>query len=655
MADTAAVVLANAAGVTLNLAASETIGSLSGGGAAGGNVALNNRTLTTGDASSTSYGGVIGGTGGLVKQGAGTFTLTGTSTYTGATGVSGGTLALSGATGAATGGAFAVNSGARLLLDNSAANNNNRIAGALTLNGGEFVVLGNAAANTTETLGALTLATGYSTITLDPNAATNTRVTFASLARTAGATGLFRGTNLGANTVASQTAGTSSIVFTTAPALTGAGNAGTATVGIVTGAIGAGGASGSTSAGTDFVTYNPPTGTVNGLRPLLVTEYTATPAANVNLKLTANRTADDTFTINSLLLAGGVTYNYDATAGANTLTIASGNVFSTGGANSIQPTQTTGAIAFGATEVKVFTVSDLTFGSNAPITGTGVFSKSGSGVLIENRNVARTGGIIVNSGILRSGINSAFASQAMTVRAAGTLDLNGFNNTISTLTLESGANVRRERHHWHGHADSRWERNAQRERHRYHWRDGERQPRVGHDADCHGEQRYGRGRSHHRRSRQRRRRHYQVGRWHACALRREHLHRSNHHQRQRRHAEREHPRERRRREQHRRFDQRRDEPGARYERHVAIRRRHRVHQPQLHAHGGPDEHRECHERGNQPHDERRERRKHGCAHQARRRDTDAVRAERPHRRDDGRRGHAGGGREQCTRHRWRDG
>ena len=60
--------------------------------------------------------------------------------------------------GSATGSNLTVNAGSRLLLDNSAANNNNRVAGTLTLNGGEFAVTGNAAANTTETLGALSIA-----------------------------------------------------------------------------------------------------------------------------------------------------------------------------------------------------------------------------------------------------------------------------------------------------------------------------------------------------------------------------------------------------------------------------------------------------------------------------------------------------------------
>ena len=71
---------------------SETIGSLAGGGAAGGNVTLGAGTLTTGTATSTTYAGVISGTGGLTKVGTGVFTLTGNNTYTGTTTVSAGTL-----------------------------------------------------------------------------------------------------------------------------------------------------------------------------------------------------------------------------------------------------------------------------------------------------------------------------------------------------------------------------------------------------------------------------------------------------------------------------------------------------------------------------------------------------------------------------------
>ena len=94
IADTAAVVLANTSGGVLTLSSSEAIGSLSGGGTTGGNVALGANTLATGNASSTTFAGVIGGTGSLVKFGTGTFTLTGTNTYSGNTTINAGTLAI---------------------------------------------------------------------------------------------------------------------------------------------------------------------------------------------------------------------------------------------------------------------------------------------------------------------------------------------------------------------------------------------------------------------------------------------------------------------------------------------------------------------------------------------------------------------------------
>ncbi|MFI5011657.1 MAG: autotransporter domain-containing protein [Hyphomicrobiales bacterium] len=70
------------------------IGSLAGAG----KVMLGSATLTTGlDATSTSFSGTITGSGGLIKAGAGTFTLSGVDTYAGGTNVQGGTLAVTNA------------------------------------------------------------------------------------------------------------------------------------------------------------------------------------------------------------------------------------------------------------------------------------------------------------------------------------------------------------------------------------------------------------------------------------------------------------------------------------------------------------------------------------------------------------------------------
>ena len=90
-----AVTLANVAGTTLDLHNfSNTIAALSGGGTTGGSVTLGSGTLTTGNGSSTTFAGSISGTGGLTVQGAGTFILSGTNSFTGTTLVTSGVLAL---------------------------------------------------------------------------------------------------------------------------------------------------------------------------------------------------------------------------------------------------------------------------------------------------------------------------------------------------------------------------------------------------------------------------------------------------------------------------------------------------------------------------------------------------------------------------------
>lgn len=88
--------LSTATAVTVSTAArfdlndtSQTIGSLAGGGA----ILLGGGTLTSGGSNaSTTFSGVVSGTGGLTKAGTGTLTLSGVSTFTGATNVAGGTL-----------------------------------------------------------------------------------------------------------------------------------------------------------------------------------------------------------------------------------------------------------------------------------------------------------------------------------------------------------------------------------------------------------------------------------------------------------------------------------------------------------------------------------------------------------------------------------
>ena len=123
----------------------ETIGSLSGAG----NVNLGNRTLTIDGAVSTTFSGEISGAGGsLIKAGTGTLTLSGASTYTGATNVNGGTLMVEGSLGDT---ATAVADGATLGGSGS-------IAGDVTVQDGGTLAPGSSAG--TLTLGSLSLSGG---------------------------------------------------------------------------------------------------------------------------------------------------------------------------------------------------------------------------------------------------------------------------------------------------------------------------------------------------------------------------------------------------------------------------------------------------------------------------------------------------------------
>lgn len=127
------------AGATLDLNNfDQTIGSLAGAG----NVTFGSGRLTVGsDNSSTSFSGVMSGTGGLTKTGSGVFTVSGVNTYTGSTNISAGTLRTAVANAFAPAGAFTVATGALFDL-----NDFNQRFGSLAGSGG--VTLGAAALTT---------------------------------------------------------------------------------------------------------------------------------------------------------------------------------------------------------------------------------------------------------------------------------------------------------------------------------------------------------------------------------------------------------------------------------------------------------------------------------------------------------------------------
>ena len=138
---------------------SQTIGSLAG--VEGSNVNLENNILTTGgDNTSTTFAGVITGSGSLVKVGSGVFTLAGVNLHSGGTMIAGGTLRVANTTGSATGtGPVAVGDGTHAaILAGSTAAGQGFISGPVTVNNAATIA---AASGATLTLGdTLTLSGG---------------------------------------------------------------------------------------------------------------------------------------------------------------------------------------------------------------------------------------------------------------------------------------------------------------------------------------------------------------------------------------------------------------------------------------------------------------------------------------------------------------
>jgi len=425
IADTGTVSLANTAGVTLDLnGTSETIGALTGGGATGGNVTLGAGTLTTGNAAAQTYAGVISGSGGLTKQGTGTFTLSRANTYSGATTINAGTLALGANNVLSNATAVTIAAGATFSV-NSRTDTVGSIAGAgnITTTAGGVLTTGNSGASTTYSgvmsgaggltkigAGTLTLSgantyTGATTVnggTLLLGAAD--RIANGS-AVTVGALGTFDLN--GFNETVGSIAGTGGVTLGAGTLTAGGNNANTAYSGVMSGS------GGLTKAGTGTLT-------ISGANT-----YTGATTINAGtLTLGANNVLADT---TAVTVGGGATFSVNSRtdtvgsiAGAGNITTAAAGVLTSGGDG-------------GST-----TYSGV-------MSGAGALTKIGAGTLTLSGANTYTGATTVNGGTLRLGAANRIANaSAVDVAAGATFDLNDFSDTVGTIagagsiTLGSG-------------------------------------------------------------------------------------------------------------------------------------------------------------------------------------------------------------------------
>ena len=143
------------------------------------------------------------GTVSLIKRGSGAWTISGASSYSGATAVENGTLTLAGAAGAiASSSSYTITNGATLRLANTAAaNNGNRLrdASPVIFDGGTLSVENDGgAANFSETAGTLTVRRDASTLAFTPAAeGQSATLTFAALARAGSGTLTITGAGIG--------------------------------------------------------------------------------------------------------------------------------------------------------------------------------------------------------------------------------------------------------------------------------------------------------------------------------------------------------------------------------------------------------------------------------------------------------------------------
>jgi fibronectin-binding autotransporter adhesin len=390
-------------GATMLSAGTLQIGNGGTAGRLGGGAVSNNGTLTFNR--TDTYGGPLGnaisGTGSLTLL-AGTLTLNGSNTYSGATTVSAGTL--------------------RLDFSQAGAPTTNIIGSSstLVLGGGTLNVIGKAGTTNSQTFNGVTLNVGASSISDLNNATANPLlIALGGITRNTGGTVNFI-----------QPTGTISATngFTTSA---------TNTNGLLGGWATVGGTTWATNNGTNII----------GLTTYTTTTAAGTTAANYsenNIDVDLSRTVGGVITANSLRFNTAAALDLTLAAGTNT--ISSGGILVTGNVGNSLSRILGGATLTGAAGKDLVIIQNNTanqlnisavIANNGGATG---LTKTGNGNLRINNVATYTGETRILAGTIQLGINQALRNGATVTlgdagtNTGGTLDLNGFAHTVASLS-----------------------------------------------------------------------------------------------------------------------------------------------------------------------------------------------------------------------------